>query len=153
MIDNIGNPELAKQMRDQLRGFYSVIKAADEHLHFVMLTGVSKFAKVSIFSGLNNLKDISLNPQYGSICGYTEDDLDEVFDEHLQGVDRKQLRHWYNGYNFLGKKPVYNPTTSSTSSIAATALVSSNLRIIGLRQPRQLSSSSYWRAIRFGRNN
>ena len=109
MIDNIGNPELAKQMRDELRGFYSVIKAADEHLHFVMLTGVSKFAKVSIFSGLNNLKDISLNPQYGSICGYTEDDLDEVFDEHLQGVDRKQLRHWYNGYNFLGKKPVYNP--------------------------------------------
>ena len=109
MIDNIGNIELALQMRDQLHGFYSVIKAADEHLRFVMLTGVSKFAKVSIFSGLNNLKDISLNPQYGSICGYTEDDLDEVFDEHLQGVDRKQLRHWYNGYNFLGKKPVYNP--------------------------------------------
>ena len=109
MIDNIGNLELALQMRDQLRDFYSVIKAADEQLRFVMLTGVSKFAKVSIFSGLNNLKDISLNPQYGSVCGYTEDDLDEVFGEHLQGVDREQLRHWYNGYNFLGAKPVYNP--------------------------------------------
>ena len=109
MIDNIDNPELAKQMRDELRGFYSIIKAADEHLRFVMLTGVSKFAKVSIFSGLNNLKDISLNRQYGSICGYTDDDLNEVFSEHLLGVDREQLRHWYNGYNFLGEKPVYNP--------------------------------------------
>ena len=109
IIDNIANSALALQMRDQLRGFYSVIKAADEHLRFVMLTGVSKFTKVSIFSGLNNLKDISLNPQYGSICGYTEDDLDEIFGEHLRGVDREQLRHWYNGYNFLGKKPVYNP--------------------------------------------
>ena len=109
MIDNIGNLELALQMRDELRGFYSVIKAADEHLRFVMLTGVSKFSKVSIFSGLNNLEDISLNPDYGSICGYTEEDLNEVFSEYLHGVDREQLRHWYNGYNFLGKKPVYNP--------------------------------------------
>ena len=109
MIDNIGNLELALQMRDELRGFYSVIKAADEHLRFVMLTGVSKFAKVSIFSGLNNLEDISLNPDYGSICGYTEEDLNKVFGEYLQDVDRAQLRHWYNGYNFLGEKPVYNP--------------------------------------------
>ena len=109
MIDNIGNIELALQMRDQLHGFYSIIKAADEHLRFVMLTGVSKFAKVSIFSGLNNLEDISLNPDYGSVCGYTEEDLNDVFGEYLQGVDRKQLRHWYNGYNFLGIKRVYNP--------------------------------------------
>ena len=109
MIDNIGKLELAQQMRKQLHGFYSVIKAADEHLRFVMLTGVSKFSKVSIFSGLNNLKDISLNPQYASICGYTEGDLDQVFGEHLQGVDRKQLRRWYNGYNFLGAERVYNP--------------------------------------------
>ena len=109
MIDNIGEIELAQQMRKQLHAFYSVIKAADEHLRFVMLTGVSKFSKVSIFSGLNNLRDISLNPQYGSICGYTEEDLDEVFGEYLFGADREQLRHWYNGYNFLGKERVYNP--------------------------------------------
>ena len=109
MIDNIDDLELAQQMLKQLRGFYSIIKAVDEHLHFVMLTGVSKFAKVSIFSGLNNLKDISLDPQYASICGYTEDDLNEVFAQHLQGVDREQLRQWYNGYNFLGDKLVYNP--------------------------------------------
>ena len=109
MIDNIGNLELAQQMRDKLHGFYSIIKAADEHLRFVMLTGVSKFSKVSIFSGLNNLKDISLNPQYASICGYTEEDLDQIFAGHLHGVDREQLRHWYNGYNFLGSERVYNP--------------------------------------------
>ena len=109
MIDNIGNLQLAQAMRQQLHGFYSIIKAADEHLRFVMLTGVSKFSKVSIFSGLNNLEDISLNPQYGSICGYTEEDLDTVFGEHLHGVDREQLRHWYNGYNFLGTERVYNP--------------------------------------------
>ena len=109
MLDNIDDMQLADQMRKQLRGFYSIIKAADEHLRFVMLTGVSKFSKVSIFSGLNNLKDISLDPRYASICGYTEDDLREVFSEHLQGVDREQLRRWYNGYNFLGEKLVYNP--------------------------------------------
>ena len=109
MIDNIADLQLAQQMCDQLRSFYSIIKAADEHLHFVMLTGVSKFAKVSIFSGLNNLEDISLNPDYGSICGYTEEDLRDVFGEHLRGADRAQLRHWYNGYNFLGKARVYNP--------------------------------------------
>ena len=109
IIDNIGKLDLARAMRDQLRSFYSIIKAADEHLRFVMLTGVSKFTKVSIFSGLNNLEDISLNPDYGSICGYTEEDLEEVFAEHLQGADRQQLQHWYNGYNFLGRKPVYNP--------------------------------------------
>ena len=109
IIDNIGKLELARAMRDQLRAFYSIIKATDEHLRFVMLTGVSKFTKVSIFSGLNNLEDISLNPDYGSICGYTEEDLEEVFAEHLQGADHEQLRYWYNGYNFLGTKRVYNP--------------------------------------------
>ena len=109
MLDNIDDIELADQIRKQLCGFYSVIKAADKHLRFVMLTGVSKFAKVSIFSGLNTLEDITLNPQYGSICGYTEEELGDIFGEYLQGVDREQLRRWYNGYNFLGEKLVYNP--------------------------------------------
>ena len=109
MIDNIGNIKLALQMRDQLQGFYSIIKAVDEHLRFVMLTGVSKFSKVSIFSGLNNLEDISLNPNYGSICGYAEKDLKGVFGEYLRDIDRGQLRRWYNGYNFLGTDLVYNP--------------------------------------------
>ena len=109
LIDEYDDLELAEQMHKKLRGFYSIIKAADEHLRFVMLTGVSKFSKVSIFSGLNNLKDISLNPKYASICGYTEADLNQVFSKHLEGVDRKQLQQWYNGYNFLGTDLVYNP--------------------------------------------
>ena len=109
MLDNIKKPKLAEDMRDQLQSFYSIIKAVNEHLRFVMLTGVSKFSKVSIFSGLNNLEDISLNPDYGNICGYTDEDLKEVFAEYLEGVDREQLRRWYNGYNFLGTDLVYNP--------------------------------------------
>ena len=109
IIDNIDDMPLARQMLKQLHSLYSIIKAADEHLHFVMLTGVSKFAKVSIFSGLDNLEDISLNPDYGSVCGYTEADLNGIFAEYLHGVEREQLRRWYNGYNFLGTDPVYNP--------------------------------------------
>ena len=125
MIDNIGNIELALQMRDQLHGFYSIIKAADEHLRFVMLTGVSKFAKVSIFSGLNNLKDISLNPDYGSVCGYTEEDLKGTFAEYLQGVDRKRLRRCTTAITFSAPIQSTTPTTSSTSLTAARALANS----------------------------
>ena len=109
MIDNVADLALAKEMRRQLHGFYSVIKSADEHLKFVFLTGVSKFSKVSIFSGLNNLEDISLRPEYATICGYTEKDLDDILGDHLQGVDREKLRNWYNGYCFLGMEKVYNP--------------------------------------------
>ena len=140
MIDNIGELELAQQMRKQLHGFYSIIKAADEHLRFVLLTGVSKFSKVSIFSGLNNLKDISLDPQYASVCGYTEHDLDTVFAQHLQGIDREQLRHWYNGYNFLGKERVYNPYDVLNFIVTeAKALAILSLKIIGLKLVRRLS--------------
>jgi len=73
-----------------------------------MLTGVSKFSKVSIFSGLNNLTDISLDSQYGAICGYTQNDLETIFQPYLQNVDMGKLKLWYNGYNFFGEK-VYNP--------------------------------------------
>ena len=72
-------------------------------------TGVSMFSKVSLFSGLNNLKNISLDPDYATICGYTEQDLDEVFAAELSGLDRNQIRKWYNGYHWLGDDKVYNP--------------------------------------------
>jgi hypothetical protein len=91
-----------------LKEFYSPIKELDAYLQFVFLTGVSKFSKVSIFSGINNLKDISLDPNYATICGYTQNDLETDFAEHLNGVDWERLRLWYNGYNFLGEA-VYNP--------------------------------------------
>jgi hypothetical protein len=108
MLDNITDPDIARQMRDGLRDLYSVIKDSDAHIKFAMLTGVSKFSKVSLFSGLNNLKDITLDARYSAICGYTDADIDTVFAPELFDLDREQIRHWYNGYNWLGTS-VYNP--------------------------------------------
>ena len=95
--------------RDFLRGLYSTIKDADAHIRFSFLTGVSKFSKVSLFSGLNNLIDITLDPRFSSICGYTDADLDTVFAPELPGLDRARIRDWYNGYNWLGDEKLYNP--------------------------------------------
>ena len=108
LLDNISDSKIAYEMRDGLRNFYSVIKGSDEYIEFAFLTGVSKFSKVSIFSGLNNIDDISLDRRYGNICGYTQNDIESTFLPYLQGVDLAKLKLWYNGYNFLGDK-VYNP--------------------------------------------
>lgn len=109
LLDNIEkSQEIQDEIREGLRDFYSVIKEQDANLQFVFLTGVSKFSKVSIFSGINNLKDLSLDPQMAACCGYTEEDLDQHFSQHLEGVDRNLLKTWYNGYSFLGPA-VYNP--------------------------------------------
>ena len=105
----VETPALARANRDYLAGLYGVIKANDAHVHFTFLTGVSKFSKVNLFSQLNNLTDITLDPVYSSICGYTEGDLDTVFSPELTGLDRERLREWYNGYNWLGPEKVYNP--------------------------------------------
>ena len=78
-------------------------------MRFTFLTGISKFSKVNLFSQLNNLTDITLDPAYSSICGYTEDDLDTVFAPELAGLDREQVREWYNGYSWRGADKVYNP--------------------------------------------
>ncbi len=109
ILDALEVPEIARANRDFLRGLYSTIKFSDAHLKFTFLAGVSKFSKVSLFSGLNNLKDITLDPRYSALCGYTEADLDEVFAPELPGLDREEIRTWYNGYNWLGDKQVYNP--------------------------------------------
>jgi len=108
ILDNITKPELSRQMRDGLRNLYSVVKDQDAHIKFVLLTGVSKFSKVSIFSGLNNLNDITIDPQYSAVCGYTDHDVDTVFAPELDGLDRDEIRDWYNGYSWTGEA-VYNP--------------------------------------------
>ena len=108
ILDNIENIPEALLIRDGMRDFYTKIKDNDEYLRFVFLTGVSKFSKVSLFSGLNNLEDISLNPEFGNVCGYTQLDLDTSFAPYLEGVDMERVKRWYNGYNFLGDS-VYNP--------------------------------------------
>ncbi|EIJ35602.1 ATP-binding protein [Thiothrix nivea] len=108
ILDALQYPEIARDNRDFLRGFYSTIKDSDAHVCFNFLTGVSKFSKVSLFSGLNNLKDITLDPRYSTLCGYTDADIDTVFAAELPGLDRRQIRDWYNGYHWLGEG-VYNP--------------------------------------------
>ena len=130
-------PEVARANRDYLRGLYGVIKDCDAHVRFTFLTGISKFSKVNrprhfrgslwggrtgwatgeaegaaggaLFSQLNNLTDLTLHRRYSSICGYTEADLDTVFAPELDGLDREQVREWYNGYSWRGAGRVYNP--------------------------------------------
>ncbi|HHB95264.1 MAG TPA: hypothetical protein ENK88_08995, partial [Campylobacterales bacterium] len=108
ILDNITDKKISKEIRDRLRNIYSVIKDSDEYVKFAFLTGVSKFSKVSLFSGLNNLEDISLDARYATICGYTHNDIKKTFTKRLENVDLDELKKWYNGYNFLGEG-VYNP--------------------------------------------
>ena len=105
ILDALEVPDIARANRDFLRGFYSVIKDSDAHIRFTFITGVSKFSKVSLFSGLN----ITLDARYSAICGYTDHDLDTVFAPELPGLDRQDIRDWYNGYGWLGDERVYNP--------------------------------------------
>jgi Predicted AAA-ATPase/PD-(D/E)XK nuclease superfamily len=111
--------EQAKFNRDILREFYGVVKNSDVLLELVFITGISKFAKVSLFSHLNNLTDITLSKHYAALTGYTQEELEFYFDEHLQAcVDKleisreellKQMKIWYDGYTWDGKTEVYNP--------------------------------------------
>jgi len=108
ILDTIDNIEQSKLNREFIKGMYSVMKGADAYIKFVFLTGVSKFSKASIFSGLNMLEDISLTPKFGNICGYTQLNIENEFLPYLDGVNLQKVKEWYNGYNFL-KDDVYNP--------------------------------------------
>ncbi len=111
--------EKAKANREILRSFYSVLKSSDDHLRLVFITGISKFAQVSIFSNLNNLNDITFNKRYATLTGYTQKELEHYFEDHLQEVEtalavsRQEvldgMREWYNGYSWDGIQRVYNP--------------------------------------------
>lgn len=111
ILDNIAHPEQAKVAREVLKTFYSVIKDNDRYIKFVFITGVSKFSKMNLFSGLNNLTDITTMTDYADICGYTQHDIETTFAEHLQDVNLDKLKQWYNGYDYLAgeEKRVYNP--------------------------------------------
>lgn len=111
--------EQAKVNQNIMRQFYSVLKSAEPYLRFFFVTGVSKFSKVSMFSELNNLKDITLHPDYATIAGYTQVELEYYFEDYLQLVENhlktnreelvKQMRYWYNGFSWDGINKVYNP--------------------------------------------
>ncbi len=108
ILDVIEDKEIARQNREILKNFYTVLKDADPYLEFVFITGVSKFSKVSIFSGLNQLRDITLSEEYSTICGYREKDLLTVFSDRIKEFNIENIRRWYNGYSWLGES-VYNP--------------------------------------------
>jgi len=87
ILDRIEEPEIARENREILKDFYSVLKDTDPYLKLVFLTGVSRFSKVSIFSGLNQLLDITLNPEYATLCGYTQSELETVFEDRVKDFD------------------------------------------------------------------
>lgn len=120
IIDNIENPAIAAEVRDVLKGFYTVIKAMDRYVRFVFLTGISKFSRVGVFSGLNNLEDLTMDPHFATVLGITETEIDIAIEPYLEpiaqekGVSpadlRKQLRDWYDGFQFSHQgQRVYNP--------------------------------------------
>ena len=120
LLQAITNAELQGQFRATLKAFYSVLKTMDRCIRFAFLTGVTKFGKVSIFSDLNNLKDISMNREYAEICGITEAEIHENFEDALHEMARSngmtyeeacaELKRKYDGYHFeVGVPGVYNP--------------------------------------------
>jgi len=108
ILDVIDEPEVSKANLEILKSFYSVIKDNDEYVKFAFITGVTKFAKVSVFSGLNNLDDLTLDKDFAAIAGYSQNDIETTFKPYLNGVDFDKLKEWYNGYSFNGEK-IYNP--------------------------------------------
>jgi len=119
LIEHINDPEKAEESRLILRDFYGVLKPCSDKLRMVFLTGISRFSKLSIFSELNNLKDISMDENFAAICGFTKDDLNGFFSEYKELACEKlqlspeeldnEITYWYDGYKFDGETHIYNP--------------------------------------------
>lgn len=120
IIDNLGNEPTLSHLRSTLQGFYSVMKSMDARIRFGFLTGVTKIGKMSVFSGLNNLNDISMIPDYVDICGISETELHEYFDESISELSSAnemskedcyvKLKSMYDGYHFCEDSiGIYNP--------------------------------------------
>ena len=110
---------LAETNRDIMKSLYSGLKSMDYSIRFLFITGITKFARVSIFSDLNHLTDISLDKRFAAICGYTQEELHHYFEEGLNGLAEEnnltyeeclaKLKYWYNGFSWDAKTFVYNP--------------------------------------------
>ncbi|MDR1195527.1 MAG: ATP-binding protein [Endomicrobium sp.] len=119
ITDNLSNKEVLDANKRTLHDFYQVIKAADKHLNFVFLTGVSKFSGLSVFSALNSINDITVDKKYSAICGYTQEELEYNFKDHILAAAKELnlsydeiisiIKEWYNGYSWDGAIKVYNP--------------------------------------------
>jgi hypothetical protein len=120
LLQTIDNEELQNEFRATLKAFYSVLKTQDAYIRFALLTGVTKFSKVSVFSDLNNLEDISMTRSSANICGITETELHEQFDAQVGEMAEEnditkeecyaQLKEYYDGYHFRpNSEGIYNP--------------------------------------------
>ena len=120
LVDFLHQPDDLKNNHALLRDFYSTLKSCEKDLRFLLLTGVSKFSKTSIFSGLNNLNDITLTSRYAAMLGYTQDEMKNYFNDHVKEFSKQKkitektvwsdLKKWYNGYCFnTDSQKVYNP--------------------------------------------
>ena len=120
ILKSLHDPENARSVRNALQSFFTVVKGLDAYINFVFITGVSSFAKAGLFSGMNNLRVITLQKQYAAICGYTDEELDHYFAPHMEAWSiaenipypelRAKVRDWYNGYHFgANTSSVYNP--------------------------------------------
>lgn len=122
ILQHVHNQEMADKMRETLKSFYAVIKDLDPYLKFVFLTGISKFPKTSIFSGLNNLEDISLDARYNALLGYTKPEVTTYFQDYLTHIAQQnndtinklmdKIELWYDGYKFCAAPnavKIYNP--------------------------------------------
>jgi hypothetical protein len=119
ITDHLTDIVLGEKMRELLKTVFIRMKGNDSHIEFVFLTGVSKFANVSLFSGLNQISDISLDDNYATLLGYTQEELEKYFGEYIEQLSEKfsiskvemldKIRYWYNGYSWNGLDKVYNP--------------------------------------------
>jgi hypothetical protein len=116
IIDFLENLPVVQENREVFKSFYSVLKDSDKHVHLLLITGVSKFSKVSIFSDLNNLNDITIHPRYSTLVGITQQELETSFAPEIRHMQQSmpavldKIKEWYNGYSwFDGKETVYNP--------------------------------------------
>ena len=119
ILDNISKPEIREANKEILHSFYKVLKSKDAFIRFIFITGVSKFSGVSIFSGLNNIEDITFDPKYNSLCGYTQEELESNFSDHIVATAQKmkmsepellaEIKYLYDGYSWNGVDRLYNP--------------------------------------------
>jgi hypothetical protein len=119
ILQNISNASRIDEIREIMKNFYARIKAADEHLRFVFMTGISKFAKLGVFSALNSLRDVSDRDEYAAMLGYTDDEMLSNFSAYIdKAADKRKesreevilkIRDYYDGFSFDGKTRLYNP--------------------------------------------
>ena len=119
ILNYISDLKKAEEMREVLRSFYKVLKSCDQYLRFVMLTGISKFSKMGVFSAMNNLEDISMDRRYADIVDYTQQELEFFFNDRITDVSEQmnisreelfaRLKDYYDGFSFDGSIKLYNP--------------------------------------------